>query len=232
MAHSSPPSAPDLNAAQRESLLEQLRTYLPEELYQQVQRLLIMLWWIQQVLAEKKISLQRLPQVFLRSRSEKASRLFPKEETPDSETDVGGKSKTKSKRKGHGRKKTADYPGAKRVPVPHPSFRVGDLCPQCLQGKLYLLKLPAQLLWIMARPMFEATIYELQRLRCALCGALFTAPAPPPVAAGKYDPSVGTMLAVLRYGAGLPMYRIEKWQAYFGVPMAASTQWELSLIHI
>ena len=80
---------------------------------------------------------------------------------------------------------------------------------------------------IAAQPLFQATVYELERLRCALCGAVFTAPAPPEAALGKYDPNVGTMLAVQRYGAGLPMYRIEKWQECFGVPMPASTQWEL-----
>src|SRR5208283_4045977 len=68
---------------------------------------------------------------------------------------------------------------------------------------------------------------ELERLRCALCGALFTAPAPPEAGQGKYDPSVGTMLALMRYGAGLPMYRTDKWQNHFGVPLPASTQWEL-----
>jgi len=34
------------------------------------------------------------------------------------------------------------------------------------------------------------------------------------------------MLGLLRYGAGLPMYRIAKWQSFFGVPLPASTQWE------
>jgi transposase len=42
-----------------------------------------------------------------------------------------------------------------------------------------------------------------------------------------YDPSVGTMLALMRYGAGQPLYRMDKWQTHFGVPLPASTQWEL-----
>jgi transposase len=88
------------------------------------------------------------------------------------------------------------------------------------------LKAPARCLFIVARPIFDAVIHELERLRCALCGKLFTAPAPA-AAQAKYDPSVGTMLALLRYGAGLPMYRIAKWQACFGIPLPASTQWEL-----
>jgi hypothetical protein len=37
------------------------------------------------------------------------------------------------------------------------------------------------------------------------------------------------MLVIMRYGAGLPMYRMDKWQTYFGVPLPASTQWELIL---
>jgi hypothetical protein len=35
------------------------------------------------------------------------------------------------------------------------------------------------------------------------------------------------MLVIMRYGAGLPMYRMDKWQLYFGVPLPAATQWEL-----
>ena len=34
--------------------------------------------------------------------------------------------------------------GAKRVQVSHPQLRPGDPCPDCKQGKLYLLKRPAQ----------------------------------------------------------------------------------------
>jgi hypothetical protein len=41
------------------------------------------------------------------------------------------------------------------------------------------------------------------------------------------DPSVGNMLAVLRCGMGQPMYRTDKWQSHFGVPLPASTQWKL-----
>ena len=107
-----------------------------------------------------------------------------------------------------------------------PSFTSGN-SPQCLQGKLYLLKTPARIVRIAAQPIFHATVFELERLRCALCGALFSAPAPPEAGPGKYDPSCGVMLNLLRYGVGQPMYRTDKWQNYLGVPLAASTQWEL-----
>jgi transposase len=111
--------------------------------------------------------------------------------------------------------------------VPHATFQVGQLCPQCLQAKLYLLKTPARLVRIVAQPLFPATVYELECLRCALCGAVFTAPAPPEAGTSKFDPSVGTMLAIMRYGTGQPRYRMDKWQTHFGVPLPASTRWEL-----
>jgi len=95
------------------------------------------------------------------------------------------------------------------------------------QGQTLLVHDPARLVRIVAQPIFHATVFELERLRCALCGALFTAPAPPEAGLNKYDPSVGNMLALMRYGAGLPMYRTGKWQNHFGVPLPASTQWEL-----
>ena len=43
--------------------------------------------------------------------------------------------------------------GAKRLPVPHAQFHIGDLCPKCLKGKLYRLKTPARIVRIAAQPM-------------------------------------------------------------------------------
>ena len=111
--------------------------------------------------------------------------------------------------------------------VTHSKLHRGDLCPKCFKAKLYLFKKPARIVRMIAQPIFQATIFELERLRCALCGALFTAPPPPEAGHSKYDPSVGVMLALTRYGIGLPMYRTDKWQSHFGVPLPASTQWKL-----
>ncbi|MGO8792179.1 MAG: hypothetical protein ACLQVL_32990 [Terriglobia bacterium] len=55
----------------------------------------------------------------------------------------------------------------------------------------------------------EATVYRLQKLRCSLCGEVFTAAAPPGVGTGKYDATASSMLALLKYGSGLPFYRLE-----------------------
>jgi len=220
MAKSGAPKVVELSTAQLEALLVKLAQALPAETYQLVETLLRTLQWITGALEAKNTTLGRLRRMIFGARTEKTRNLLPHQS--DATTQA-----PKPKAKGHGRKAAQDYPGAKRRPVPHPKLHLGDLCPKCLQGKLYRLKTPARIVRIAAQPIFNATVFELERLRCALCGTLFTAPAPPEAGPGKYDPSCGVMLNLQRFGVGQPMYRTEKWQKHFGVPMAASTQWQL-----
>jgi hypothetical protein len=70
-------------------------------------------------------------------------------------------------------------------------------------------------------------VYELEQLRCNLCGELYTAELPEEAGPNKYDPSVASTIATLRYGEGMPWNRIQRIQASAGVPLPASTQWEL-----
>jgi transposase len=205
-----------------ERLLDELRPLLAPGTYQLIESLLRTLQWIMGLLERNQTTLARLRRIIFGEKTEKTRKIFPQDSAKQGP--AGG---PPPKRKGHGRHGADDYPGAKRVKVPHPHLRVGDLCPKCLRAKLYLVKKPARIVRIMAQLPFEATIYELERLRCALCGALFTTPPPPEAGDGKHDPSVGIMLAIQRYGAGQPMYRTDKWQNHFGVPLPASTQWEL-----
>ncbi len=142
------------------------------------------------------------------------------------------KARPKEKRekpKGHGRNAAADFPKATRIGVPLEGNPSGEPCPECPKGKVYPQKEPATLLRIKGVAPFSATVYELERRRCNLCGEVFTAPAPGGVGTEKYDESVGALLGLLRYGAGLPMNRIEKLQAGFGIPLPVSTQWEIIL---
>ena len=222
MAKGKAPQIILLSGAQLEQLLAQLRAPLAPATYQLVESLLRTLQWIMAMLEQKKATIARLQRMIFGERTEKTRKIFAETSAADL---ISGS--TQPKRKGHGRHGATNYPGAKRVLVAHPKLRAGEVCPKCLKAKLYLFKTPARLVRIVAQPIFHATIFELQRLRCALCGALFSAPAPPEAGLEKYDPSVGTMLAIMRYGAGQPMYRTDKWQNHFGVPLAASTQWEL-----
>jgi transposase len=56
---------------------------------------------------------------------------------------------------------------------------------------------------------------------------VFTAPVPPEAGTTKYDESVGVTVALLRYGSGMPHYRLARLQQSLGVPLPESTQWEL-----
>ena len=50
---------------------------------------------------------------------------------------------------------------------------------------------------------------------------------PDNVGSDKYDETAGSMIAMLKYGSGVPFYRIEKLQESLGMPLPASTQWDI-----
>ena len=132
-----------------------------------------------------------------------------------------------SRRKGHGRNPAAAYAGAETVAVPHDCLQPKQTFPECRRGKLYRLDPPAKLVRIRGMAPLSATVYELERLRCNLCGEVFTAPAPEGVGDDKYDETASSMIALLKYGTGVPFNRIERLEAGFGIPLPASTQWEV-----
>jgi hypothetical protein len=43
----------------------------------------------------------------------------------------------------------------------------------------------------------------------------------------KYDETAAAMIALLKYGSGVPFYRLEGLEASLGIPLPASTQWEI-----
>jgi len=73
----------------------------------------------------------------------------------------------------------------------------------------------------------QATVYELEKLRCNLCGEVFTAQAPEGVGSEKYDATSASMVALLKYGSGLPFHRLERLQRSMGIPLPVSTQWDI-----
>ena len=185
-AKGQPPEIVQLSTAELERLLAEVRELLPPASYALIESLLRTLVWIMGLLEQKQTTIARLRRLIFGEKSEKARKIFP-----EGFLALAGSAEPKPKRKGHGRKGAKDYRGARRVKVPHPKLHIGDLCPKCLKGKLYLFNKPAQIIRVVAQPIFQATVFELERLRCALCGALLTAPAPAEAGEGKYDSSVG-----------------------------------------
>jgi transposase len=72
-----------------------------------------------------------------------------------------------------------------------------------------------------------ATVYELEKLRCNLCGNVYTAAVPAEAGEKKYDESAAAMIALLRYGSGVPWNRTEGLEANLGIPLPAATQCEI-----
>ena len=218
MSQGKQPDIASVDAQEVEKLLATLQGELSALTYEKVALLLRTLIWVMGLIEKQSTSMRRLKRLIFGSKSEKTQAVFPKEPTPV---------KNPVKARGHGRKGAGDFPGAERRRVEHPQLKSGDPCPSCGKGKLHELKTPSRIVRITAQPLFPAILYELTQLRCALCGKVFTAPAPPEALLGKYDPKVGLMLGLMRFGSGLPHYRMEKMQKDFGVPLPQSTQWEL-----
>ena len=128
--------------------------------------------------------------------------------------------------RGHGRLGADDYPGAEQIDIRHPELSAGDACPDCVQGTLYE-KSPGVLVRFTGQAPLHATVYRMQKLRCHLCGKLFTAPSPAGVGDDKFDHTVASMIGLLKYGHGLPFNRLGRLQESCEIPLAASTQWDI-----
>jgi len=131
-----------------------------------------------------------------------------------------------SRRKGHGRIPASAYPNGRRVAVVHETLHPGDTCPDCARGKLHPLPEPARIVRIFGQAPLCATCWDCERLRCGGCGQVFTARAPPEAQGPKYSDSAASMMALLRYGAGMPLNRLARVQSNMQTPVPASTQWE------
>ena len=186
--------------------------------------------FVQTELEKEKASVVRLRKIFSinTKKTEKTSDVLKgedPEEQPEEKSDEE-KEKKKKKKKGHGRNGADAYTGAEKIDVPHESLKHGDLCPRCPKGKLYWKK-PLRLVRLKGQAPISAKCWELERLRCNLCGDAFTATAPADVGEKKYDETAVSMIALLKYGSGLPFYRLAKLEGALGIPLPASTQWDL-----
>ena len=196
---------------------------------------------LSEALGQKNISIGRLKNMLFGAKTEKTATVVEKYGDREGSglkkgegehgTGDGARQKDshftedKKKHKGHGRNGADEYKNASRVYVEHPSLKRGDPCPVCPKGKVYPLKKPAKVIRLTGQAPIQATIYELQRLRCNGCGKVFTAQAPEEAGNEKYEETVGSMIAVLRYGYGFPFNRLEELQRNLHTPLPASTQW-------
>lgn len=191
---------------------------------------------LSQAVDEKATSIRRLLRMLFGASTEKLKNLNKdknKNKSGSAESNTSGrdtedqKNEPDQKPKGHGRNGADEYTGADQVNVPHATLKPGDKCPGCLKGKVYEMPVPAVIVRITGKAPLQATVYQMQKLRCNLCGDIFKADTPSGVGEEKYDETSGAMIALLKYGSGLPFNRLVQLQASLGIPLPASTQWDI-----
>ena len=198
--------------------------------------------YVLELVEDKQTTIKRLRQLLFGCKTEK-TREVRKGGEPDGQGPASDREADESKagaepasspedespnrRSGHGRNGADAYHGADKISVPHGTLQAGDACPCCRKGKVYDQSRPRVIVRLRGQAPVQAKVYELQKLRCHLCGKLFTAEAPEGVGSEKYDATTASIIAVLRYGSGLPFYRLEQLQAGVGIPLPASTQWDM-----
>jgi len=220
------PKLSELPIAELTGIVERTKTApLAEADYAKLKAALDTLAFLTQELLAKGTTIDRLRRMLFGASTEKTSLVVG--EPPDQDVTASATDAQRPKRPGHGRNSAAAYTGADKVKVPHPTLHGGDGCPECEKGKVYPLAEPAMLVRITGMAPLGATVYERDRLRCNLCGEVFTAAAPEGVGEEKYDEAATSMVGLLKYGTGLPFNRIEKLQQGMGIPLPATTQWEL-----
>ncbi len=211
-----------LSQEQRAAFLERVRSVVGADDYRLIEGMSYALPELLELIEQPPMTLRKLRHLLFGPKTEKTRRVCPATTAPASSAPVAP-----SAAKGHGRTQARHYTGARWVSVRHPQWQAGARCPRCAQGTVRAQKTPGVILRIVGAPPISATGYAMERLRCDTCGEVFTAPPPPQAGQEKYAPSVGATVALLRYGSGMPHYRLAKLQQSLGVPLPASTQWEL-----
>jgi transposase len=218
----------DVSTAELEALLEQGRPSLGEDGYQKLRAAIRTLGYVTELLERQETTMANLRELLCPASTEKTEKVLKQAGMDTGEKKLTTTAGNSRKKPGHGRNAAADYRGANKVAVPHGSLKRGDPCPdaQC-SGKVYVQRDPGVLVRIKGQAPLAATVYELEKLRCNLCGNVYTAEVPPQAGEKKYDETAVSMMAVLRYGSGVPWNRTEGLEANLGIPLPAATQCEI-----
>jgi len=239
------PSKPieNVDMEELEGIVEEAKAWLSEEQHRKLKAAVETLAYLTDEIADNKTTIRHLRKLLFGSTTEKTEDVLtdqPEESTPaatDGDDDAAAEEGTdgkpqkdpgKKKRKGHGRNGAEKYTGAETVEVPHESLKPGDACPvlNC-DGRVYRLADPKSLVRIVGQLPVHGRVIKLERLRCGLCLTVFTAKPPEGVGKEKYDATAVSMMVILRYGNGLPLTRLEALQQSLGIPLPASTQWDV-----
>lgn len=248
MGRAKSPPILDVTAEQIQQMLKVAKQLMPSEMFAIIEASVATNAWFTAELSKQRASVRRLRKLMGINTSEKTRDVLPKgdpsaQEQPASDADDQApcgapqgnddddqmakkrKKAARKKVKGHGRLGAADYPGAELIHVPHERLEAGDPCPDCA-GKLYPFR-DAPTLHIRGVAPLLGKLFVLEQLRCSRCLRVFTARGPDEAQGPKYDESATAVIGIFHYHAGTPFNYLANLQQQFGVPMPASTQWDL-----
>jgi len=222
----------DMDREELNQLVDRARASLSAEEYRKLKGVVEALTYLTDLVADQETTIHDLRELLFPA-TEKTEAVLKKagmegrSKAAADPPDTSQAGERKQNAGGHGRNGAEAYRNPRRVRVSHESLKHGDRCPGCLKGKVYEQQEPRQLVRIVGQAPLTATVYELQRLRCNLCGEVYSVDAPEGVGEDKYDESAAAMIAQLKYGTGMPFYRLEDLEQNLGIPLPASTQWEI-----
>jgi transposase len=196
-------SAIEIDMTELEDALRQAAETLDKKHYVVLKAVVDAYDTIADLVENKSITIARLRKLLFGSPTEKTKTVLGNDQdSPSARVATVSTSDVetieKTPSKGHGRNGADAYTGAEKIVVR-----------------------------LVGQSPIQAAIYELQKLRCNLCSEIFTAQAPAGIGTEKYDATSGSMVALLKYGTGMPFNRMEGLQANLGIPLPASTQWDI-----
>jgi transposase len=231
-----PPEIVNATQAELDELLAKAKPTFSAEQYLLLERVFGTFVHVMLTLQNAKTSIKRFQRMLFGHRTEHKRNVLERA-AQAGEPDASGAESVpelpatvplpRSPQPGHGRNAAQAYSGAPIVECDHTELASGDRCPECDKGRVYDSP-PRSIVKVVGQAPLGATVYKLHRLRCRLCDAVFTAPLPAAVAScPKYDSSCASMIALLRYGNGMPHFRLEGLQASLYVPLPDATQWDI-----
>jgi transposase len=239
------PNRLDFTPEEIEALVHRLdNKCLLERDYNLLTEVLRAMIWLSFSLQEKELSIKRLRSIF-GIKTESAKKLLElaygktaegqdvnsdsDEDRSNDESKEPEKGENKKKKpKNHGHRSSEDYTEAKVIDIVHKTLKKGDSCPECLKGRLFQLK-SGTVIRIVGQPWLQVEIYKPERLRCSLCGKIFTANLPSELNTGsRADYSAKAVVTLLKYRGGVPFYRQEQVQEALGAPISASEIWQMT----
>jgi len=235
---------PKIDPAEVEILIERVKqNKLEEREAELIAGLLRTLLYLVALLQDKKATILRLQEMIFGRRSEKRKKADSEkdkdEETTNSAGDTGNseskeragaeknekpESEDRPRRRGHGRNPASAYEGARKVYCRHPELMSGSRCPdpKC-RGKVYQVARPHGFIQFTGQPVISATHYLQEIVRCLLCEKEYEAPLPEGVKPQKYDETADAAIAINKYVAASPFYRMSGLQRMCQIPLSEST---------